>query len=573
MTAKKPKITVAPTPKTVKPVAKAVKKIAKPKKITHATGIVKPVKVKGVQNDSDKKLRGLSPTMRAQLNTFRKHIVNGVECRKQCDITLGNIPCDGSAKCYICTLELIPHYNVYNKNCRTKTHSIWKNNLLKVSLDTNAGYYPECEHIMPCKNTTIHPQLDIWFKNIILYKHYVKIIKDETIPQIDISVLPPPIITSKYVPSSAQKRAYFLNIILRMNYAWSHKTCNGLKTNDPFVSYNPTTKVYSTDQLAINIFLNSLITLKEKLFDSVYLGLNDVKKSSGSNNYTTFQSNELTLINSARTSMKKRIDYVVHQLNNAHNILGQSIESYIATGGSGLTITHIREQLINLINGKSFVPKEKIIRKINNIKLHDDEKDDFLKNFEKFIDQLIDDENIEENLDILNKSLDYYNLDIDKRCNLQYISSIKRLENLYIYRIYLDFLSFEFDDKDINEKIDSELENVEDPDIMSKINTEYKKFISFNLNDDNYDEMIEEIVSTTEYINKCEYYYLIIYFKELVFKMTKKNLSKSIDMSLENFKKFSEDIFYKLCLFHFVLSISYGSLNKFNDEICEIIKK
>jgi hypothetical protein len=115
--------------------------------------------------------------------TVRNHKIKIVKDKKQCIYALGNIDCNGKLKCYLCDTYLIPHYDTYLKCLQNKKTTIWKKFIYK----SNSGFYPQCEHIVPCASKlTQRP----WYMNIMLYSIHNKMFKKYDIkPNNDISTI------------------------------------------------------------------------------------------------------------------------------------------------------------------------------------------------------------------------------------------------------------------------------------------------------------------------------------------------------------------------------------------------
>ena len=268
------KATTAPKPKTAKKAstikkpskAKTAPKIPKAPKVIdasiHGTVFI-PSKFKfpsfkksvPIPNLS-KKYRGANEDkLKLYANSRGQKIPKVVKDKQQCFHALGNIECNGHNYCYICLSKLIPHADVYKK-CKTNgLIEEWNIASLPDFVDS-MNFYPQCEHIIACK--TVSDDLNPWYMNFMMYSIHVKLFKllsivsEPSIPAYAATYTRP--IPS--LPSTdVSYLEYFLKIIIRMNYEWSHAICNNIKTNHEFAIFSGS---YSIDTPKIVYVLNLL---------------------------------------------------------------------------------------------------------------------------------------------------------------------------------------------------------------------------------------------------------------------------------------------------------------------------
>lgn len=425
--------------------AKTAPKGKTPKGITAVK--VKPVKVKPVSLfgttyiPSGLKIKPLKRLPKNPLlsNIFRgaqesklKHLASlrgqlspkVLQDREQCDIALGNIDCNGKNLCYICLAKLIPHTNIFD-TCKATTTE-WDLTTLPI-VDENAGYYPQCEHIIACKS--VSDDLNPWYMNFMMYKIHQKllnahgIVAEPNIPSIMTSYVRPTITTDiTYLD-------YFLRIIIRMNYEWSHANCNNLKSNLEFAKYNAPN--YEINIPLIEHVLNMMFEQGTNYYEKIEVNLgNNLKDKSSPYNihkhkYTASQPDKSLIKGTAYQSIVLRVQFILDQL---------SFSRTLNPGGKGYSKFNHRLIYYNHIlqggsNGKIFI--EKINSKINEI----NGKQNVTKKIKKF----------ETNINIEEINIDFNSIKIPDNDN----EFIKFIENIH-KKIFIEMLKKEAK-KDIKE--------------------------------------------------------------------------------------------------------------------------
>ena len=246
------------------PIAKKKKSTAiKGTKFVKSLGFKSKSITKKSSNASSKRFRGIPIADMKKLAQLRGQLspIPAVD-REQCDRALGDIKCDASQFCYICLSRLIPHIDVYSK-CPLASNK-WK----LATLSTKAKYYPQCEHIIAC--TSISKEINAWHMNYMMLAIHKRMLDKMTInphPHI-------PTFASLYTrptasSSNIDKLMYFLEIIIRMNYEWSHATCNNTKTNIEFADYDKSTNDYVLKKQNIEDVLYNLFEEQKKYFDNI----------------------------------------------------------------------------------------------------------------------------------------------------------------------------------------------------------------------------------------------------------------------------------------------------------------
>lgn len=281
--------------------------------------------------------------------------------RDQCNIALGDVDCNGNHFCYICLSKLIPHTNVYNV-CKSTT-TAWDISTLPF-VDEDAKYYPQCEHVLACKS--VSDDLNPWYMNFMMYKIHDKLLKaalitaEPNIPSIISSVALPTITTDITYLN------YFLRIIIRMNYEWSHAICNNIKSNLEFAEFDGVN--YSINTPMIIGVLNMLFDYGKNYYESieVELGNNLLNKSLPiSINRTNLSAGPMadrTMIKfAAQNSINIRVQFILDQLTFSRtlNPSGKGFSKFKHSTIAFPYITHGGS------NGKIFI--EKIENKINKI--------------------------------------------------------------------------------------------------------------------------------------------------------------------------------------------------------------
>jgi hypothetical protein len=569
MTIKKPLNTKLIKPKSLKSAIKP--KIVK-KKLLKNINSTKPDPVK------KKEPRGASEKILKLLSKKRKHVIKELGCRNQCNISLGNIKCDGSLNCYLCDTPLIPHKDVFNK-CKNNPKSIWK---IKSVFDSKEGYYPDCEHVMPCASIGF---LNAWETNFMIYIYLKNMLKKENIePILDITTINP----SKFISHSMnynKKKAYFLNIIIRMNYSWAHKICNITKTDKELVNYNSgLTKPYKIDNTAISNLIKIIFEDASKYHEKIKINLSSLLKS----NQPIIKEKHPFLSQQQKSiiSVKNRLNYILYNLNIPLNIFNP--RDFVLQGGSNeddlinkikKLIDLILESIKIEITLKEIIYKlkqisDEILSKINRI---DKNNLDNCFIFIKFIYEKKDLLEKIEYLKTLNELLDIYLPENLNKYDLKLLEDIKKNENTDEYSFFLKFLSFEFsslkDENDFNDYVCSKFikkYKLKDDEIncsifleenfisyfdKEKIYDDLYKYFIFNISENDTKILYENLKKTTSFKRIIYDLYIFFYF-DILFK-EKLNITPKLD-------------YYKICLLYFRLSIMYGLLYyKKEGDICK----
>jgi hypothetical protein len=462
---------------------------------------------------------------------YKTHVLKIVKDKSQCTYALGDIPCDGELKCYLCDTYLIPHYDTFTK-CVHKPKNIWK----KKSYESKDGFYPQCEHIIPCASKlTIRP----WFMNIMLYSIHNTLFKKYNIEKVgDISTISD--YTLPTLLTTDQKRIYFLNIIIRMNYAWAHSICNNTKNDFDFIEFNSTTG-YRLFKPNIDYVINTIFKI-EKYDYYIRTKLNNRRI------HPDVLPNTKTLIKKSIKSTEDRLNFILYHLKNGDKFLGTPISNYV-TGGSrkkrvlGGTIN--KNKLLSslgdfIIKTTSDELREKInltIELINNIVENDIffmDCIDYINNINNF--NINDVENINDFNEYLEK---YLPENIDKyEKNIDLFNYIKKIELHPTYKLLEQFLLYILNNDD---KIILITRNYKNAD---KIKTDYIKFFDFNSNKNTH--YLNEIFEQTDPNTRLTILFLINHFKKIFIK------------NIDN----DENKFYEICHMYFILDISYGLLYK-----------
>jgi hypothetical protein len=484
----------------------------------------------------DVKARGLSINEHKDLIKKRKHEIKIVKDKDQCTYALGDIPCDGKINCYLCDTYLIPHFSTYI-NCVKKTDNIWK----KFNYESKDGFYPQCEHIIPCASIlTPKP----WFMNIMLYSLHNTMFKKYNIKKvIDVST-----ITSHTLSTSAltpdQKKLYFLKIIVRMNYAWAHSICNNTKNDFDFIEFKSTTG-YQLFKHNIDYVINTIFS-KEKYDKYIRNELRYKRK------FLIALPDTITSKANSTISTENRLNFILYHLNNGHKFLGTPISEYVATGGSRkkriLGGTPNKDLLLSAL--RDFINKttsNDLIEKINlTIELITkiEETDIFFVDCIRYID--IFNINDVENINDFNEYLQKYLPDnIDKyEKNIDLFNHIKKIELHPTYKLLEQFLLYILNNDDkfiLNKRNYKNADGITDND---KIKSDYIKFFDFNSNENTV--YLGEIFKQTDPRTRFIIVLLINHFKQI--------FMEKIDND--------EKKFYEICHIYFILDISYGLLYK-----------
>jgi hypothetical protein len=138
--------------------------------------------------------------------------------------------------------------------------------------------YPQCEHIIPCNSPSINPYLLM----LMISKNYNDIFTDVQNPFhthiINLPNINPSNIHTTISRYSSKPLEYFFNLILRINYSRAHALCNGVKSNQDFITLNLISKQYEIDNEIVKKYVkkNSIESIKKKL-NIIINVLNDLK--------------------------------------------------------------------------------------------------------------------------------------------------------------------------------------------------------------------------------------------------------------------------------------------------------
>jgi hypothetical protein len=451
-----------------------------------------PLLSKTFRGAEDSKLKHLA-TLRGQLSP------KVLQDREQCDIALGNVDCNGKNLCYICLSKLIPHTNVFDTCKATATITEWDLTTLPI-VDENAGYYPQCEHIIACK--TVSDDLNPWYMNFMMYKIHEKLLKAAGIvSQQNI----PSIMTGYVLPTSTtdiKYLEYFLKIIIRMNYEWSHAICNNLKSNLEFAKYNAPN--YEINIPLIEHVLNMLFEEGTNYFLKVEVNLGNhlTDKSNPYNihrdKYTASQPNKTLIKSAAYQSIVLRVQFILDQL---------TYSRALNPGGKGYSKFNHRTIYFNHItqggsNQKIFI--EKINFKINEI----NRKQNVTKKLKNF----------ETNINLDEIDIDFTSITIPDNDN----EFIKFIENIHKI-IFIEMLKKEAN-KDIKE-FERKINSLNIFSFTDNILDYFIKLISkFNIDDYFFQEVIlvfNDNLGDIEYNIKNLYDYIMLYKKNKLVKNAK----------------------------------------------------
>lgn len=151
--------------------------------------------------------------------------INIIKDKDQCYLTLGEVSCNGSTRCYLCNLSIIPHTKTFRMKCIDEDDRKIDNSTqwVKERCSTDNDY-PECEHIIPCISVgAIYG--NPWELDIMLHRAVkARLINPQLLPQ-----------DAMFTSINTNN---FLDSQMRINYAWAHKICNNLKSNIPLIHYN-----------------------------------------------------------------------------------------------------------------------------------------------------------------------------------------------------------------------------------------------------------------------------------------------------------------------------------------------
>jgi hypothetical protein len=366
---KVPKVPKVPKVKIVKPIKSKIPKI-KPVKVipisffgttyTKSNFKIKPLTRAPANHNLSKTYRGAEDKKLKKFAKERGQLTPKVlEDREQCDIALGHIDCNGKNLCYICLSKLIPHTNVFN-HCKSIPGHITAWNLLTLPiLDENAGYYPHCEHVIACK--TASDDLNPWYMNFMMYKIHVKLLDAAGItaePNIPSIIHTKPVITTDLT-----YLYYFLRIIIRMNYEWSHAVCNILKSNIEFAKYNA--PKYEINSFNIYHVLNMLYYKDKSYYYDIEVDLgNHLIENTFTSPYnihrdklTSTHFNKQPIIDASYKSIENRVNFILDQLTYSRS-LNLSGKGYSKFNHTKIAFSHLtqggsnEQQFINIINSK-----------------------------------------------------------------------------------------------------------------------------------------------------------------------------------------------------------------------------
>jgi len=193
-------------------------------------------------------IRGLPDVTRRAYIEQRQHNITEIGAVEQCNYALGEIPLDGRTRCYICDASLIPHTDVFRAKLMNQygdTTPDYAGSPWILPASYHDPCYPECDHIIACN--AIDQGVNPWLLNIMIYTIIKKIMDSQQgyIPSPDNAEFTYGYITDRLdlfldgqPGEEDRKLMWFIHVISRINYAWTHKACNGPKSNIDFVYYN-----------------------------------------------------------------------------------------------------------------------------------------------------------------------------------------------------------------------------------------------------------------------------------------------------------------------------------------------
>jgi len=498
----------------------------------------KPASTTSTSKSNVYKARGLTiADFKKIQDKYKTHVLKIVKDKSQCTYALGDIPCDGELKCYLCDTYLIPHYDTFTK-CVHKPKNIWK----KKSYESKDGFYPQCEHIIPCASKlTIRP----WFMNIMLYSIHNTLFKKYNIKKVgDISTISD--YTLPTLLTTDQKRIYFLNIIIRMNYAWAHSICNNTKNDFDFIEFNSATG-YRLFKLNIDYVINTIFKV-EKYDYYIRTKLNNRRI------HPDVLPDTKTLIKKSIKSTEDRLNFILYHLKNGDKFLGTPISNYVTTLGGDrkkriLGGTSNKDLLLSTLNiFIESVTNDKLkininltielIKKIN-------EDDIFFEHCIRYINKKQILNNINDIINFNEYLKKYLPDNIDKyEKNIDLFNYIKKIERHPTYNLLEQFLLHILDNDDDIDLAKSDYENADGIIDNDKIKTDYINFFDFNSNENT--DYLDEIFKQTDPNTRLTILFLINHFKKIFIK----NIDKD------------ENKFYEICHMYFILDISYGLLYK-----------
>jgi len=290
--------------------------------------------------------------------------VSDVKDTEQCYATLGDISCDKVVVCYLCGAPIIPHWaSGATKNdhqCNTPTSSLWNFNKSRYKHPNIKPIYPQCEHIMPC-----NPK--IGEIKIPGYAQHLSIVKIGIVYK-SLHISQPKVGDPVNVDvSKLNEKDTYLNLILTLNYAWSHAYCNApCKSNKILIDYSSigqyekhSSNITEMKTHITSIFVNKIIN-----------NINLVKKVKLTTNTPDFK------------DIDNRLDHIINTFNNINTYfptvtdmtdLTKYTKNFFTKGGEGdknkLNFIKILDALN--INIKSISPelpkKNQLLTKIEEI--------------------------------------------------------------------------------------------------------------------------------------------------------------------------------------------------------------
>ena len=564
----------------------------------------------------DKKLKDLAK-FRGQLSPII------ISDRSQCDEALGNIDCNGNNYCYICLSKLIPHIDVYTQCKNAGNITAW-NTATHPNFTDTEKFYPQCEHVIACKTTS--DDLNPWYMNFMMYSLHKKLLNFFSIqPEQDIRQFattytrPLP-----HLPSTDVKYLeYFLKIIIRMNYEWSHAICNNIKSNLEFANY--ISGHYSINNSNINHVLNMLFEFDTNYFDNIEVKLGNHLIPPNpfliNLNNLSASSDKVPIISEASKSINSRVQFILDELKYSrtlslggkgfnkfrHRSVNAPFASLLPTHGGGKADEFIRKikSKNNNNNLNTNIDFNEIDIDFNSITIPDNENDfkKFIKNIHKtiFIEMLKKEANIDireferkitsVNIFIFtNNILDYLvRLISEFEIDDYFFQEVIHIFNSDINNIETNIKNlYEF--IKINKKVNRDTNVYEDiKDAENKKSYEFliKLMIDILYNNptkDNYikefeETCIEELDALNDSTLKSDYLKFLsfnnsdilnrykIMLENICEKTSKETIKKHLFI-INFFKKIynklfsptDEKDFYNMCLIYFRLCIGYGHL-------------
>lgn len=234
--------------------------------------------------------RGLTRDELLQLERKRTFKIIATPDKDQCIYSLDDVPTNGKVKCYICDASLVPNYRNFRTKCRdlyNRDQSEFQTCPWIKESNTYDDCNSECDHIIPCKsaNKLIRP----WLLHIMIHCNYAKLMRNHD----SIIQRPDGELTRRYVENiirpyidsqntaENKKIIWFLHVILRINYAWAHRVCNGTKSNTDFITHRlirNKKKLYPIQPAALKRILTDIIDNGKKRWEKgIYQHFTNVK--------------------------------------------------------------------------------------------------------------------------------------------------------------------------------------------------------------------------------------------------------------------------------------------------------